>query len=184
MAGEFELLKDIVTAIKSIKDIFNNFPFSNPLLPQKDKLIELRNKVDSLEEKINNSFPKLSHLVWSYSAIISEVKVARSISDKARQLIMNDPALSPNYTAIFANKLEDDYGRVDYGITQISLPDIAERGALTEKSRMIRDLINHLKTVKRDDIDALQRIFNDIATHYSDMEAILGKLLQKLLYLQ
>jgi hypothetical protein len=184
MAGEFELLKDIVTGIKSIKDIFNNFPFSTPFLPQKDKLLELKNEVDFLEEKINNNFPKLSNLVWSYSAIISEVKVGRSISDKARQLIMDNPGLSPNYTAIFANKLEDDHGRVGYNITRIALPDISEKGELSEKSRMIRDLINSLKTVNRDDINSLQRIFNEISTHYSDMEEILGRLLQKLLDLQ
>jgi hypothetical protein len=184
MSGEFELLKDIVTGIKLIKDIFINFPFNNPLLPQKDKLRELKNQVDFLEQKINNNFPKLSNLVRSYSAIISEVKVGRAISDKARQMIMDNPDLSPNYTAIFANKLEDDHGRVDYNITQIALPDIAEKGALSEKSRMIRDSINSLKIAKRDDINALQRIFNDIATHYADMEEILGRLLQKLLDLQ
>ncbi|RCJ27697.1 hypothetical protein A6S26_35030 [Nostoc sp. ATCC 43529] len=146
---------------------------------RQDKLNELKDKIASLENQVTKGFPGLAQLLRSYSLILSEVKVVKAISDKASELITTVPDKAPLYTGIFINQIEATHGQIGFGIGQLPDVDNREAGELKGKLDSIRDLIRDIK--KENDIQDIKRIFDNISTQYTDVQAILSRLVERIL---
>jgi Mg2+ and Co2+ transporter CorA len=134
----------------------------------------------TLSDRLNATFPELSQLIRIYSRTISDVRIAGALADKAAELYGMVPELT-RYTVIFTNQIQEAHRRVSSGIEDLPTIDVKERGSLATKLDVIRDLIRDMKSSSPDDAQGIKRILDNISTQYSDTEAILSGLLNRIL---
>lgn len=184
----FSIVESISKGIETCKSASNMIPKSL-FMPRAKKniqeleteLILIQGKIDTLEEKFNTGFPELSRLVRSYSRLISDVRIAGALSDKAAELYGIAPQVAPVFTSMFANDRQNDYARISSSISQIPELDVSEKGKLEERLVIIRDYIRDLKNSEQSDVKNIKRLLDSISTQYADIESILSKLLERIL---
>ena len=122
----FSTINTINAGMRNLKQAYTAIPVRFLLPNAKQKIVLLENEISSLEHELSNLqqkvarvFPQIAPLIRSYSRIISDVKVAKALSDKAAELIANVPQLSSRYTVIFANQAQTDYARIKAGINEL-----------------------------------------------------------------
>lgn len=182
------LISLISKGAKEAKALYSNISLPiflpkarNSLNSLEEKINFIEGQVLILEEKCHLSFPKLSQLIRSYSDLIANVRIASALSDKAAEIYGIAPDEAPIFKTMFANDRQQDYSRVTSGMTNLPTMDVEEKGKIEAKLDNIRDNIRDLKNSNQNDIEAVKRIFDNISTQYSDIESILGGLLNKIL---
>lgn len=170
-------ISSIAATVKDMKGILDVFPVGIVLPPNKAKLIKLKDNVRHLEIECT----KLSQLIRNYSSLLSEVRIAKALSDKAYELIMFVPDLGSGQLAIFSNDIETRHSVINRDINRLPIIDATETGVMERELTVIRDLIRDLKKDVQNNDGSVKRDFADISTHYADLEGILSRLLEKLL---
>ena len=169
-------ISSIAATVKDMKDILDIFPIGIVLPPNKGKLIKLKDNIRHLEIECI----KLSQLIRNYSSLLSEVRIAKALSDMAYELIMFVPDLGSGQLAIFSNDIETRHGVINRDINRLPVIDATEAGVMERELTIIRDLIRDLKKDVQSNDGSVKRTFADISTHYADLEGILSSLLEKL----
>ncbi|NEQ64475.1 MAG: hypothetical protein F6K21_03035 [Symploca sp. SIO2D2] len=182
------LISSISKGVIDLKKAYSAVPRPIFLPPAKKKLTEVQNKINSIEEKISKlegkikiSFPELARLVRSYAQLISDVRIAGALSDKAAELYGIAPDSASTFTTMFANDIQSEYSRISSSISQLPSLDVSEQGQLQAKLSIIRDLVRDMKNADQDDVKNIKRILDSISTQYSDIESILSELLERIL---
>lgn len=182
------LVNSVAQGIKDLRGAYDAIPLRTFLPPTKNKLANLENQITSIQEKVNDleenfnkGFPELARLIRSYSRLISDVRIAGALSDKAAEIYGLAPDLAPRFTTMFANDRQNDYSRISSSISQLPSLDVSQKGRLEAKLSMIRDLVRDMKNINQDDIRNIKRILDDISTQYSDVESILSELAERIL---
>ena len=183
-----KLIATIAESVKGAKSICDTLPkpiFLGGARKNISKLAEniqtVEGRMTELESKVSNGLPELSKLVRSYSKLVTDVKVAKVLSDKASEICELAPSVAPVLATVSTNDRESEYSEIASGTSR--LPNLApeEKGQLDAKLIVVRDLIRDLKKTKQDDDRNLKRIFDEISTQYSDIQSILSRLLEKIL---
>jgi hypothetical protein len=167
--------------VKDMKGITDKLPVSLTLPPTRGKLSEIQSKMTDLEKKITIGLPKIAQLIRSYSALLAEVKIAKALSDKAAELISLVPDFGSGYITVFSNDIESKHGSICRIVSQLPILNATEAGELDRELRIIRDIIRDLKGGSQGESKYIKKCFDDISTHYSDVEAVLSRLLEKIL---
>lgn len=141
----------------------------------------LTSNVKELEFYVNVNLPKLIQLIKDYARLLADVRIARSISDKAAELIGIMPELAPKYIPIFLSQIQNDISRVETGAHQLIQTDNTEFGKILQIIHVIRDLSRDLKNNSSNNALMLKNSLDNISTYYADIEPLLTKLLEKIL---
>ena len=185
-----EIIPTICTVTKSIRElspvILNILNKSKAFRNNErdivlDKLENMKQKSEKLELIVNFKLPLLTQLIKDYSRLLADIRIARSMSDKASELINIVPDLGPNYVPIFINQIQNDSTRIETGIQQLPKSDTTEWGVLINNISVIRDLVRDLKKFQLNDAERFKDTFDNISTYLSDIEPNLTKLLERLL---
>jgi uncharacterized phage infection (PIP) family protein YhgE len=179
------LVGNITQSIREIRLIADRIPSS--ILPSNKALTDLRcglddvsNQISNLSNRINDTLPELFQLIRIYSRVISDVRIASAKADKLSEIYGLVPDLA-KFTDHFANQIQDDYRRINSGIADLPVLDVAERGNLDTKLSNIRDLILEMRNSSQTNTERTKIIFGNISTQYLDADAILSKLLNRIL---
>lgn len=169
----------VLQGIKQAKSMVEKIPVSLFLPAARSNVEALQKKVVNLEQLIAIGFPKLAQLIRSYSSLISEVKVSKALADKVAEL--TDFAEITKFASLFINQLESNHGRISTSISQLSSPDVSEKGMVDAKLISIRDTLRDLKNLDKTDLKTMKQYFDRISTDYADVEGSLSRLLEKIL---
>jgi len=189
-----ELIPVVNSVCKNVKDlvpIVDTISKSRGWLKKKgnnksleEDLLKTTASIKKLEHYISNNLPKLIQLIKDYSRLLADVRVARSISDKAAEIIGIMPELAPQYMPIFLSQIQSDISRVETGAYQLLPTDSNEFGKLIQNISVIRDLSRDLKKeVNSANPLFFKNLLDNISTYYADIEPLLSKLLDKILTL-
>jgi hypothetical protein len=174
------LAGSIVESVKSAKKVCDAIPQWLFFPPLKAQVSELKSQITLLERQVNYGFPKLEQLISSYSYLVSEVKVAKALSDKSFEILglVSDAHRFMENAAI---DRENECSRIKDAIARLPSIDSAEAGELSRIMTSIRDKTLELKRLGDNDALLARRLHGEISTQYSDMSSIISKLLDKIL---
>lgn len=193
------LAGSIVESVKKVKSVSEAIPRWLFLPPFKAQITELKNQIAFLEKQVISGFPKLEALISSYSYLISEVKVAKALSDKAFEILgfaladdkrrlkpninQAEKAVAFQFMTTAALDRENEHSRITEAITKLTSIDKSEMGALEQIMKDISQNSVKLKGLKSDDegIVEARRLHGEISTKYSGMSSIISTLLAKIL---
>jgi len=173
------LAGSVLQGIKEAKSLVDKIPVSLFLPAGRSNVEALQKKVASLEQSVTIGFPKMAQLIRSYSSLISDVKVSKALADKVAELI--DFAEVTKFASFFINDLEMKHGRISTSISQLSSPDVSEKGMVDGKIADVRDTLRDLKNLDKTDLKTMKQYFDRISTDYADVESSLSRLLEKIL---
>lgn len=166
---------------KEAKEIANTFPLNFSLPPTRSKLDKIHSKLDSLEKKLTTNLPKMAELIRAYSSLLAEVKIAKALSDKTAELISFVQDFDIRLLTFFSNDIESKHGNICRMVMQLPIVDSNETGELNRELLIIRDYIRDLKKESQEDLKSVKKYFDNISTHYTDVEGILSRLLARIL---
>jgi hypothetical protein len=172
----------VLQGLKEAKSLVEKIPVS--LLPWDRSNVEaLQKKMASLEKAVTVGFPKMAQLIRAYSSLISEIKVSKALADKMSELTILAPRLTEIDIIVsgFINQLENNHGRISTNVSQLSSPDVSERGMVDVKLANVRDTLRDLKNLDKTDLKMMKQYFDRISTDYADVEGSLSRLLEKIL---
>lgn len=177
------LAGSVLQGIKEAKSLVEKIPVSLFLPAARSNVEALQKKVASLEQLVTIGFPKMAQLIRSYSSLISEIKVSKALADKMSELTILAPRLTEMDMIVsgFINQLENNHGRISANVSQLSSPDVSEKGIVEVKLNNVRDTLRDLKNLDKTDLKTMKQCFDRISTDYADVEGSLSRLLEKIL---
>ncbi|MCC5663656.1 hypothetical protein LC653_06870 [Nostoc sp. CHAB 5784] len=169
--------------IKDIKEFLHKIPMWRFFLsPIKKKCQNVKNLISCIEKQLIEEidiFSQFNQSLNNCHSLISEVLLARQQVHKAALLIYE----AKNYKPMATNNTENSYGKISSAINRLAITNNSEsdRGELDSLLKLIRDSIKDLKSCSEDDVKRVIYLFNNIATHYTDMEIIISKIIASIL---
>ena len=185
------LVPTVVGSLKTIKEICDNL---NPgVLPKnRRKLKNLKQQVKELEERVQTGFPQLASLTKGYADVSASVRVAKALSDKNHELLgfLHDTKFVYSLLIRIPGEMESNCAEVEKRITNLPETNTIELGQAKRTIATIRRDLDRLKQFTRIDPSEVKvnqskeearRLTGDIATQYSELDAILSSLLNRIL---
>ncbi|MEH2305005.1 hypothetical protein [Nostoc sp.] len=166
--------------IKDIKEFLYKIPMWRFFLsPIKKNCQNVKNIISCIEKQLIEEieiFSQFNQSLNSCHSLIPEVLFAREQIHKAVLLISQ----AKNYKPMATNHAENSYGKISSAINRLAINEL-DKGKLDSLLRLIRDSIEDLKSSSEDDQKTVINLFNDIATHYTDMEIIISQIIASIL---
>ncbi|MEH2439794.1 hypothetical protein [Nostoc sp.] len=175
------VIKDIKTGLNTVSIISLGFL----KITTNKKLVELQDKVATLEHKVNSGFPQLKSLILSYSEIKTSVAIARALADKMAEISAVAPTVIPYSTLVFANQAPIECNQVLTKLNELPGLETSEAGELFGKLDNIERLLTRLQyivdqggmqNIQNNSADVV-RIFREISQNYAGIEGKLAKLI-------
>lgn len=185
------LVPTVVGSLKTIKEICDNL---NPgVLPKNRRnLKNLKQQVKELEERVQTGFPQLASLTKGYADVSASVRVAKALSDKNHELLgfLQDTKFVYSLLIRIPGEMESNCAEVEKRITNLPETNTIELGQAKRTIATIRRDLDRLKQFTRIDPSEVKvnqskeearRLTGDIANQYSELDAILSSLLNRIL---
>ncbi|MEH1830395.1 MAG: hypothetical protein V7L22_34500 [Nostoc sp.] len=172
--------------INCTKKILYNIPMWRFFLSrQKSNCKKLIHLVDLIETKLkekNDLITQCNRSLNEYHSLTSKVLVAREKASKAAY-ILTTSTQQTGYKEIFANEAQTLYGAISYDIHQLRFLKESESdiGKLDSSLDLIRDSIRDLNNCSQDNVKIAIKLLNDTATHYTDMQRTISKIIADVL---
>ncbi len=184
------LVPTVVGSLKTIKETCDTLDVG--FLPHnRQKLKDLQQQVKELEEKIQLGFPQLASLTRAYAEVSANVRVAKALSDKNHELLgfLQDTKFIHSLLVRMPGEMERNCTEIEKGIENLPEVNTIELGQAKRTLEMIRRDLDRLKqicnksseTEVNKSKDETRRLTGDIATQYSNLDAILSSLLNRIL---
>lgn len=185
------LVPTVIGSLKTIKETCDSL--NAGFLPKnRQKLKDLQQQVKELEERVQSGFPQLASLTKGYADVSASVRVAKALSDKNHELLgfLQDTKFAYSLLIRIPGEMENNCAEVEKRITNLPETNTTELGEANKTIATIRRDLDRLKQVTRIGLseaevskskEEARRLTGDIASQYSELDAILSSLLNRIL---